>query len=279
METLEKIKAKFTRELENLYTPEETAWLFFLFLEELEGLDKTGFWLNPEREAHSGRWEKIIEQLKEQKPWQYITGETEFAGLRIKVNPHVLIPRPETEYLTERIYAKLPAHFSGKILDVGTGSGAIALALAKKFPASEVGGMDFKMEAIRTALENARMNGITNVHFHQGDILKNEFPGESFEVVVSNPPYITPAEKTQMKPNVLRYEPHDALFVPSGDPLIFYNQIIKFYTNQKETVRIFFEINPVFSDKLRLLGEKYGWKTGIEKDLNGTNRYLFLARD
>jgi len=205
--------------------------------------------------------EKIInalELLKQQKPIQYIIGETEFYGLPFKVNESVLIPRPETEELVEWVLKHADSNESINILDIGTGSGCIAISLAKNLPNAKVYALDVSAKALKTAKKNADLNEV-NVEFIEVDILKN---GDGvlgadvkFDIIVSNPPYVREQEKDMMKPNVLENEPHLALFVKDENPLLFYEAITKYASKNLARVgQLFFEINEYLgSDMITLL--------------------------
>ncbi len=221
--------------------------------------------------------ERIVDCLKDYKPVQYILGETEFFGLPFKVNKSVLIPRPETEELVELI---LENHPEGnlQILDVGTGSGCIAISLAKNMPDSKVYAIDISEEALFVAKENAIRHQAT-VQFYQQDILTELSPGidtKKFDIIVSNPPYITPEEKAIMHDNVMKYEPHTALFVPQDNPLLFYEKIagighILLNTNG----RLYFEINALYGRETCEMMKKSGYKeVKLFQDISGNDRMV-----
>ena len=174
------------------------------------------------------KFNRAIRQIKNNEPIQYITGKADFYGLEFKVNPSVLIPRPETEELVDLIINENKVQQKGlNLLDIGTGSGCIAICLAKELNQAKVSAIDISKDALKTAKENAVLNA-TLVNFIEYDILKyplNPFPISEFDIIVSNPPYITQSEKTQMQNNVLDYEPHLALFVEDTSALIFYEKI------------------------------------------------------
>jgi len=219
--------------------------------------------------------ESIVSRLKKFEPIQYILKETEFYGLKLKVNPSVLIPRPETEELVQWILqSKLPAN--ARILDIGTGSGCIALALKNQLKNSEITGIDISEMALETATKNARLNNL-DVRFFQADILKWEaFSWEKYDIIVSNPPYIRESEKQQMHANVLEYEPTNALFVTDNDPLVFYRAISAFakkYLTEKG--RLYFEINENLGSEMSQLLLENGFRDiEISNDINGKNRMV-----
>jgi release factor glutamine methyltransferase len=221
----------------------------------------------------SGKLSEIIAQLKKGKPIQYILGETVFFDCPIKLNSSVLIPRQETEELVDLILRE-NRNFNGKIIDIGTGSGCIAIALAKNLPGSHVYAMDISQKAIDIAKVNAMLNKV-KIEFAAGDILKQEIPFlKKYDIIVSNPPYVRESEKNGMHVNVLDYEPHDALFVPDNDPLLFYRNILQvsgsyLFVNG----RVYFEINEASGDMMMELARDYKFKEiKVLKDLNGKDR-------
>jgi release factor glutamine methyltransferase len=218
---------------------------------------------------------EIVERLKKSEPIQYILGETEFFGMRLKVAPGVLIPRPETEELVQWII-NLNRLKDPSILDIGTGSGCIALALKKNIGAATVSAVDVSEEALGIAESNASMHNL-NVNFFRADILNfRKYNWQQYNIIVSNPPYVRELEKIQMEKNVLQYEPANALFVPDDDPLLYYRFIKDCSAKylQKNGL-IFFEINEKFGNDLAILFEKSGFKNiEVAKDIHGKNRFL-----
>ncbi len=229
----------------------------------------------PETEFHQIR--EIVSRLQKHEPIQYILGETEFFGLPFVVNPEVLIPRPETEELVELIISQ---HQGKKIqiLDIGTGSGCIAVSLAKNLPESIVYAMDISSEALQTAKINAENNHV-EVRMIEADIFspsaKNLFQ-HKLDIIVSNPPYIIPSEKEAMLPNVLDYEPHLALFVPEEKPLLFYEQIAEIGREiLNDTGMIYFEINAMYGQEIvSMLGNKGYKNIALIKDISGKDRMI-----
>jgi len=218
---------------------------------------------------------EIVGRLKNFEPIQYILGETVFHGLKINVNPGVLIPRPETEELTEWIVSSFTWD-SPAILDIGTGSGCIALSLKHFIPDSKVSGMDYSEAAIQTARLNAKVNQL-NVNFFRSDIkLWNLTDWQNYDIIVSNPPYVLEKEKREMSDNVLKFEPEDALFVKDKEPLEFYNIITRFARScLTETGWLYFEINESFGRELVKLMSDEGFKNvELKKDINGKERML-----
>lgn len=219
--------------------------------------------------------ELLKNRLLKHEPLQYVIGETEFYGHRLKVDNSVLIPRPETEELVEWIINDYAASKEQKlsILDIGTGSGAIAISLAFFFNKSNVTAWDISANALKTAEINAIKTGVS-IKFEQKDILKTEFEKEKYDIIVSNPPYIMEKEKSLMEPNVLNYEPSIALFVPDEKPLLFYDRIASFASFAlKESGSLYFEINNKCSRDITTMLNRYKYNhIEIKKDLSGSPR-------
>ena len=230
--------------LSDCYTTGEIKALTRIIATELLGVSQMAFYLKddiPLTAEQQALLDNAIERLKKQEPIQYILGYSDFCSLRFKVTPATLIPRPETSELVEWIVSEATGKES--ILDIGTGSGCIAVSLASKMPQSKVTAWDISHEAIAVAAENSKANGCA-VTFEQVDILAYKPTGEQFDIIVSNPPYIKENEKEAMYANVLDWEPHTALFVPDSDPLLFYRAIAeKGLVLLKPGGRLYFEIN------------------------------------
>jgi len=256
---LKDIQNIFHEALDSIYGNEEVDSFFFILIDYYYSVTRVQLAMDSAYTIDSS--EKIInalELLKQQKPIQYIIGETEFYGLPFKVNESVLIPRPETEELVEWVLKHADSNESINILDIGTGSGCIAISLAKNLPNAKVYALDVSAKALKTAKKNADLNEV-NVEFIEVDILKN---GDGvlgadvkFDIIVSNPPYVREQEKDMMKPNVLENEPHLALFVKDENPLLFYEAITKYASKNLARVgQLFFEINEYLgSDMITLL--------------------------
>ena len=216
-----------------------------------------------------------IKDLRHGKPIQYIIGSTEFCDLTLSVSPHTLIPRPETAELVYLIAENAKEHSPQHILDLCTGSGCIAIALAKALPSAKVFATDISAEALAVAKKNAECNH-ANVSFFVADILKEENPaGESYDIIVSNPPYVRIMEKAMMHRNVLDYEPHLALFVPDDDPLLFYRHIAEFATKHQQTGgKLYLEINEALANETAVLLQKQGYRYIVHKDSFGKDRMI-----
>ena len=217
----------------------------------------------------------MVQRLEKSEPLQYILGKTEFYGLTLEVNPDVLIPRPETEELVELSLQKIKGK-QVKILDVGTGSGCIAIVLAHRLKNAEVYAIDLSENALETAKRNARLNNVS-IRFERVDILHETLPfATAFDVLISNPPYVRESEKSEMLPSVLNFEPHQALFVPDDDPLLFYRRIA-LLGNEKLSSGgwLFFEINTAFAaDMIGLLRRQSYRNAEIICDLSNKERII-----
>ncbi len=222
------------------------------------------------------QWQAMLPRLMTDEPIQYILGESIFYDLPLEVNPSVLIPRQETEELVHWIVQSVDKSKNSTLLDIGTGSGAIALALVKNLPHAEVWGIDISPEAIQTAKRNAKNNAIDNVHFRVLDMHKLTNCKKQWDVIVSNPPYIDPEDRNIMEANVLEYEPDMALFAPENDALYFYRLIAQYaYNNLTKQGQLFFEINEFYKDELEAELEQIGFQhIETKKDLNGLWRMV-----
>jgi release factor glutamine methyltransferase len=224
-------------------------------------------------------FQQALQEMSENKPLQYVLAQTEFYGFAFKVNTHVLIPRPETEELVQWIVQENKTTQPLSILDMGTGSGCIAITLAKKLAQAQIYALDISTEALEMAQINAAIHQ-AKICFLQGDILSfpdlNFLLPEKLDVIVSNPPYIPQAEKKLMRKNVLDYEPHLALFVEDTKPLIFYEKIAAFahsFLNPKG--KLYVEINEQFGQEVEALMQKQGFQNiEIKQDLAGKDRFV-----
>ena len=241
---MKSIAEQINKKLFGCYTAGEVSALTRIIATELLGASQMAFYLKDEITLTAEQQtllDNAIERLKKQEPIQYILGYSDFCGLRFKVTPATLIPRPETSELVEWIMSESTGN--GNILDIGTGSGCIAVSLAHRLPQSEITAWDISTDALAVAAENSKANGCA-VAFEEVDILEYRPTGKQFDIIVSNPPYIKENEKEAMHANVLDWEPHTALFVPDSDPLLFYRTIAeKGMQILKPGGRLYFEIN------------------------------------
>ena len=265
-------------ELQGLYPQTEIRSFSQLIFGKLTGFSPTEIIVNKNTLFSENQRQDIksfIEKLKKFIPIQYILGETEFYGLTFNVNETVLIPRPETEELVDWIITDYSRKSDFKILDIGTGSGCIAITLKKNIPESTVDAFDISVKALDTASQNAKLNNV-EVVFSKVDILNAPYFEKKWDLIVSNPPYVLENEKAAMQPNVLENEPHLALFVPDNDPLLFYKSIARFAQNQlKSTGKIFFEINREAGFATVNLLERLGFsEVELKKDISGNDRMV-----
>ncbi len=282
MKTIKDVFENYKRMLKDTYDTNEIEAITLLVINEICNLSKAKIKAFPETEIPVEQSEKlnhILEELKTGKPVQYILGKTEFYGLPFYVNPSVLIPRPETEELVEWVL-ELVGSFKlavGSILDVGTGSGCIAISLKKNLPGFKVSAIDISAEALQTATSNATLNNV-DIKFINDDILnpKSEIEIPKYEIIISNPPYVTLHDKTQMHANVTDFEPHTALFVPENNPLIFYKAIADFAKfNLTKKGLLFFEINESYGkETVELLADKGFKEIELRKDMSGRDRMV-----
>ena len=224
-------------------------------------------------------WESDLERLVSGEPFQYVMGQTEFCGLPFKVTPAVLIPRPETEELVTSIIAENAGRTGLSVLDIGTGSGAIAVTLAKKLPGAMVTALDVSDDALAVASENAEANNVS-VSFLKFDILGDAALPGRYDLIVSNPPYVPERDKAVMHRNVLEHEPALALFVPDDRPLLFYEAIAeKAVTALNAGGRLYLETYEDYHPELKQLLENYGF-VNIESrhDLFGRSRFVVATK-
>ncbi|MEK9614296.1 MAG: peptide chain release factor N(5)-glutamine methyltransferase [Flavobacteriaceae bacterium] len=268
--------------LSHLHEPNEIDFYFKSIVRAFFELTPTDLALNPSAFFKVNQEKLLKETLKDlvdQKPLQYILKEVYFRNVRLKVDSRVLIPRPETEELVQWIVEDHRTNTQRKkVVDFGTGSGCIAIALAQEHSFFDVTAMDRDQEIITLARENALMNQ-TLVHFIQKDITHLDWNFKT-DIMVSNPPYITPQEQKNIKKNVLDFEPHQALFVPQDDPLIFYRALLDYARNHlNPSGKIYFEINPLFLQELKkLILLETHYKISVRNDIFGKKRMLRLER-
>ena len=267
------------------YPEDEARSLAWWIAEELTGKSRTELQFGCKDTTFSPimqeKSQEIISRLLHFEPIQYIFGHTLWCGLDLLVTPATLIPRPETAELVERINLKseiINLKSQIHVLDVGTGSGCIAIALKKAHPSWSVTGIDISPEAIAIARENARRNKV-DVRFEVADIFDFNEENPKFDIVVSNPPYICESEKSSMRPNVLNFEPSSALFVPDSDPLLFYRRIAELFSlplkGKGRERGLFFEINEAYGEELKQLLERLGYTDiQIHKDIYGKDRII-----
>jgi len=280
---MQRLKQKFLGSLSAFYDEREIISLFFQSVQKITGRSKSGLLANPDftfSAEQESELNIILLRLQAMEPIQYIFGECEFYGLPFYVNPSVLIPRPETEELVEWILSD-HSNRNGNLLDIGTGSGCIAITLSHFLKSFSVSAIDISGAALTVAKGNAEKNNC-QVQFTQADILKpvTIFEENTFDVIVSNPPYVREQEKQQMSDNVLEYEPHLALFVPDDDPLVFYRTIALFGKKRlKENGKLYLEINEGLGEETVNLLSLLGYRDVVlRKDIFGRDRMIRAGR-
>ncbi|WP_435622649.1 peptide chain release factor N(5)-glutamine methyltransferase [Flagellimonas sp.] len=284
---LSEIKSIYHKELGKIYPKEEIDHLFYRSIEHHLGLERFVLVIQPQFTLTKGEEEPLfrtLSSLKQEIPLQYVLGKTHFMDLEFQVNEHVLIPRPETEELVHWVLDDISSQTSDighqtsdiKVLDIGTGSGCIPVALAKNLPNLEVHALDISSQALKVAKENAAKNK-AEVTFHQHNILDFSLKLElEFDIIVSNPPYVREMEKSKIENNVKKFEPEMALFVPDEKPLIFYEAIAQFASKYlKDNGLLYLEINQYLGQETQALLEAHNFlEIELRKDIFGNDRML-----
>ena len=276
---LSQLKINCTTQLQGMYDREEIHSFFYLLCDSFLNYRRFDVSMNHDRllsKPTIARFDSALARLQAQEPIQYILGCTEFYGLPFQVNKYTLIPRPETEELVDWILSHVQNQGAVlDILDIGTGSGCIAVALAKILPRASISALDISLKAIALAKENAINNNVS-VSFSDQDILDTKSLEKKYDVIVSNPPYVRQQEKKAMHTNVLAYEPSNALFVPNGDPLLFYRKIAQLAMVSLQTKGwLYFEINEYLSKEMDVLLKEIGFANiEIKKDFRAVPRMI-----
>jgi len=288
MKTIKDVFLSFQQSLAEVYDRRETEAIALLVLEEITDLSRSKIKAFTEDEITGEASEKIhliLEELKTGKPVQYILGTTEFYGLNFLVNPATLIPRPETEELVQWVLEeskklKIKNQKPLPVLDIGTGSGCIAISVKKNLPEAVITAIDISPEALHMAIKNALINDV-EVEFIHDDILKTQsvIVNSTYDIIISNPPYVTLDDKLLMHQNVTNFEPHNALFVPQNDPLVFYKAIADFAVGRlSNNGLLFFEINENFGEEtIELLSNKGFINTELRQDMSGRDRMIMAC--
>ena len=276
---LKEIKDIYHKELDYNYSKEEVDSMFYLMIEHFLGLEQFILAIDPGIVITTEEEQYMFEglsKLKNEHPIQYVLGETTFMDLKIMVNESVLIPRPETEELVNWVLEDIENLDDNlKIIDIGTGSGCVAISLAKLKSNLRATAMDISKSALEVATKNALKNDV-DIEFIQADILKITSLKENYDIVVSNPPYVREMEKDKMHNNVLKNEPYLALFVPDGDPLLFYRPIVKL-AKKSLTAKgvLYMEINQYLGEAVKELLEEFGYsEIELRKDIFGNDRMI-----
>jgi len=281
---IKKYRDYFVETLTPIYDAIEAESFFYLILENNHQMKRIDLALQPEAvfsEKQIEVWNAILAKLQQEIPIQYILGKTHFYGLDFEVDENVLIPRQETEELVEWIIInqQINKPTNLQILDIGTGSGCIAISLAKNLTSAKVYAIDVSEKALNVAQKNADLNQV-EVTFINQNILETEDLQASFDIIVSNPPYVRNLEKAEIKKNVLANEPHLALFVDDHDALIFYRKIAELaQKNLKENGQLYFEINQYLGKEMVDLLQKMGFvEVALRKDIYGNDRMIMAMK-
>ena len=276
-------------ELQGFYPDEELRELAYWIVEETTGLTRAEILIGCKDTKNIPNIEIILQKLRAHEPIQYIFGHTEWKGLDLRVTPATLIPRPETAELVDWVLQVADKDKPLRVLDIGTGSGCIAIALKKAVPLWHVTGVDISSEALSVASDNAERNQV-EVNWLQADVLSPQCPITSsphrlhFDIIISNPPYICDSEKEDMDARVLDYEPHTALFVPDHDPLLFYRRIASLpltssphrLITSSPTTHLFFEINEAYGNEVCEMMREMGYvDVELKHDMYGKPRMVF----
>ncbi|MCM1293717.1 MAG: peptide chain release factor N(5)-glutamine methyltransferase [Bacteroides sp.] len=281
--TIDELRINTVKTLSQHYPTKEAEWMVRIMFEELKEYSQVDLAIKGADQASDflvDKFGKITDRLLHDEPIQYIFGNTRFYGLTLKVTPDTLIPRPETEELVDMIVKDYGNLSDMHGFDICTGSGCIAIALARNLPFARIDAIDISDKAIAIAKSNAAMTK-TAVNFTVGDALSlPQSDNGTYDFIVSNPPYIAESERATMESNVIDYEPSIALFVPDDDPLRFYTAIAEYAEHAlKHSGNLYFEINPLFANRLKEYMQARGWDDiDVVRDMHGNNRFLKATR-
>jgi len=276
---IKELEQEYIQSLNQFYDSEESKSIFYLAATSILKVTQSELLVKKDKvlvPRDTDALIKVLHSLKTGKPVQQVLGEAFFYGLSLKINEDVLIPRPETEELVDWVIKEIKDK-KESVLDIGTGSGCIPIAIKKTLPSVKVSALDISVQALKVATANASLNE-ADIEFIEADIL-NYSSDKKYDVIVSNPPYIRQLEKADMQENVLAHEPHSALFVSDEDPLIFYNAISDFALNNlNPDGYLFFEINEfLWAETLQILIDKPFKNIELRKDMQGKDR-MIMAR-
>lgn len=262
----------FQSQCQSFLAEEEMENVFFMLVSHIYNIGKIDFLLSKEYYSTT-IWEPYIKDIQAEKPIQYILNYAYFENMKLNVNEHCLIPRPETEELSKWIKDSYASENPMQILDIGTGSACLAISLKKYFDTSKVFASDISEHALLIARKNADQQK-ADIYFYHDDILQSKIQ-EEFDIIVSNPPYIEITEKQELQKRVVAYEPHLALFVPENQALLFYDAILQFAKSKlRNEGSIFFEIHELKAKEIVALVEKNNFKAELRKDIYGKYRIL-----
>lgn len=280
--TTDQYRQIYLKQLTSLYQENEINSIFQIVCEDLFNWSRSQYLMNSRADLDHLQQEilhKALQELKTGKPVQYITGKAHFYGNDFKVTPATLIPRQETEELVALIIKDHKGKRDLKILDIGTGTGCIAISLAQQFKDSQVTMLDVSNDPLEIAQENASQIGVTITSILADVLTLSSDQMSDLDIIVSNPPYVRDLEKVELHSNVLNHEPHTALFVDDNDPLIFYRKILELAkTALKPDGVLYFEINQYLPEETKSLAERFGFKAELFRDLNGNWRMMRCSR-
>lgn len=281
MTTLRQLLNESSERLTPLYGKGESEWLLRTIMEHVKGWDRVELLMRADKEVSDftvTRVNEAVDRLMAGEPVQYIYGDTYWYGMELKVTPDVLIPRPETEELVDMIVKENPQN-DLRVLDICTGSGCIAIALAKSLKFPEVSAIDISEAAIKVAIDNASSQKV-KINFRKDDALALPAVKEEYDIIVSNPPYVMENEKKDMDRNVLDHEPHLALFIPDSDALKFYTAIADYASDAlREGGRLYFELNPLTAEDLAEKMRKQGWQdVQLLPDMHSRMRFMVARK-
>lgn len=268
--TLKEYREHFIFTLHSRYESMEAKTIFDRLLEDLYQIQAIEMALNPDLSVPLEKLNTALDRLQKGEPYQHIVGKETFLGLDFEVNSDVLIPRPETEELVQWILQDFQGKKNLKILDLCTGSGCIAISLAKNLPNASVSALDYSKKALKVAKRNAEKHEV-QLTWLEENLLNLESLSTDFDLIVSNPPYVRELEKMEIKSNVLDHEPHMALFVPDEDALLFYRKICELSKGKP----LYLEINQYLGPQTKLLMESFGYQNvTLKKDFRGNDRMI-----
>lgn len=276
---LDELRRATVKRLEEVYPRGEALWLWREMLMRIKGWGQVELAIKAGDEVSEylqRKVEEVTERLLRKEPVQYIFGMAEFYGLQLKVTPDVLIPRPETAEMVDMIVKWADGRTDLRVLDLCTGSGCIAVALARNLKFAQIAALDLSSKALAVAAENAKALKV-KVNLKLGDALQlKDETSPKYDIIVSNPPYIAESERASMDSNVVDHEPQMALFVPDSDPLRFYHAIARYaMTALVSGGVLYFEINPLYAIRLREELQQQGWDdVVVEADMQGLNRFI-----
>lgn len=280
--TVNDYKKQFLNKLPAFYDETERLNLFYMTMEFVLNYSKADVVLNgnePFLDENQQKIDEILKRLQDNEPIQYITQNANFFGYDFKVSPATLIPRPETEELVEWVLSEMKKQpqKNWRVLDIGTGTGCIPITIKKEFPLAIVSAIDVSVEALKIAQENAA-NLQVDVTFIQQDILQTDSLN-TYDIIISNPPYVRNLEKAEINENVLQHEPHLALFVDDNDPLIFYRKITQLAQKSlNENGMLFFEINQYLGSEMQQMVSEYFKTIELKKDFIQNDRMMMLKK-